>query len=103
MKNWFNNFGRKRRKKDKIRYTKRWTWRRVASDVDKKKIEVIVRDLSGANPGRKNYLAKYQEGRAMHCNGLSGKEKMEFQQLAIEWNNMGPPPGVRRKSVTFCL
>jgi hypothetical protein len=98
---WFMNCARKRGKMMMAKYTKRHNWYSVAASKYKKQVIAMVEEESpGLEPRSKEYLGHYQKALKEHTEGLDEGEREELETTAAEWNGLGPPEEVKRRSVT---
>jgi hypothetical protein len=97
IKEWFYNNGRRRTRKPKHTYVKNWTFKKVLAHQRKDDISEEVSSLSGAAPGTKEWMAKYQAGVQVVCNRLTDEEVAEYQKLAEDWNSEAPHAKVQQK------
>ena len=57
----------------------------------------LASSQSNAAPGTPAFLAAYPQALTTTLEALSKEEKLEFQKLADEWNEEGPPDEQKRK------
>ena len=96
IKNWYQNKHRNvKGDKENPEYVRTWNLRAVTRHIKKAEIEVKARELSGANPGAPEYLAKYQQALSKVVDELSDEERAEYLELQDEWNKQGPPEEIK--------
>ena len=57
----------------------------------------LASSQSNAAPGTPAFLAAYLQDLTTTLEALSKEENLEFQKLADEWNEEGPPDEQKRK------
>lgn len=60
-------------------------------------MKAAVELVSGAAPGTKEYIAKYQEGLRNAWESLGDADKKEMEDFAKEWSEHSPPDIVKQK------
>lgn len=60
-------------------------------------IRKAIKDTNGLPPTGQDYIRQFQKGVTAYINGLSKKERAEYEELAIKWNVKGPDPDERQK------
>ena len=71
----------------------------VIAHEEKDAIEAEVRQLSGADPGTRDYLCHYRQGLKTIKEGLSSAKLQEYQGATTNWVEEGYPLEVQRRSV----
>jgi len=61
------------------------------------RVSKLASSQSNAAPGTPAFLAAYPQALTTTLEALSKEEKLEFQKLADEWNEEGPPDKQKRK------
>jgi len=61
------------------------------------RVSKLASSQSNAAPGTLAFLAAYPQALTTTLEALSKEEKLEFQKLADEWNEEGPPDEQKRK------
>lgn len=77
-----------------------WTVRRVVWNLKKAEIASIIENETGYQPGTGAYLGCYQRITTRVVQNLSEEERLEYQQIADEWMNNGPPLDVKKEYVS---
>jgi hypothetical protein len=57
----------------------------------------IVKELSGAEPGSKDYLSHYQEGVKKLWDTISSDDQELLREETEKWNSEAPPADVQAK------
>jgi len=95
------NGARKRGKTAKAKYTKRHNWYSVAASTYKEKVIAMMEEQApGLAPRSKEYLGHYQKALKEFTDDLDEGEREELETTAAEWNALGPPEDMKRRSVT---
>ncbi|KIM43472.1 hypothetical protein M413DRAFT_68585, partial [Hebeloma cylindrosporum] len=98
VKGWFTNNGRRKDPKSKfLLLPNKLKLKTVIAVAEKEAIEEQVRRLSGAHPGSKEYMAKYQMGLSIVTAELSSAKRVEYQRATDEWEEKGYPEEVKRR------
>jgi hypothetical protein len=97
VKRWFYNNGRKRDRKDRVRYVRKWNLKQVVGHMEKARIEEVCKEQTGSNPGTRNYLGGYQKALTDVVDNLSEEEVSGYRKMAREWTMKSPPEHVQRK------
>jgi hypothetical protein len=91
----------KRGKMMMAKYMKRHNWYSVAASKYKKDVIAMVEEESpGLEPQSKDYLGYYQKALKECMEDLDKAEREELETIVAEWNALGPPEEVKRRSVT---
>ena len=87
----YNRRSEKTRKKKASKLGQKWTSRMVIEQLRKE--EII--EKTGAMPGSKTFIERYQTTLTAVMAGLSKEELEEAQNTAIEWSAKTPPAAVQ--------
>jgi len=91
-RDWLYNWrSEKTRKKKASKLGQKWTSRMVIEQLRKE--EII--EKTGAMPGSKTFIERYQTTLTAVMAGLSKEELEEAQNTAIEWSAKTPPAAVQ--------
>ncbi len=97
MKIWLHNHGRGRKRKDVVRYVRRWNIQQVVGVLHQKEVEQLCRTRSQAVPGERAYLKSYQNVLKTYTESLPVDQQMQYQEMANEWSDRSPPEEVQQK------
>jgi len=94
---WFYNYGGKGESKEKFRYGKKWTLKRVVGFMRKAEVEEICRRITDSAPGTTKYLGGYQKALSEVLEGLTEEEEAEYRAMAKTWTKKSPPLEIQRR------
>ena len=96
IRKWFyNHSGTANRQK--IRFVRKWSARNVFYHDRKDDIGRLAQEMSGAAPGSQAYFSSLQSATTNLWKGLSVEDEEEYEQMAREWSENGPPNHIQTR------
>jgi len=90
-RDWLYNRRAKKTSEKPTKFGKKWTARLVIEHQHKKEIL----EKTGARPGDKEMIRKYQGAVNSFMAGLSEEQLEQARKTAVEWSTTAPPPDIR--------
>jgi len=93
---WLYNHSRTRKKKQLVKYGRRWNTHMVVAHQQKEKIDSLLK-RAGHAPGSNGYIKFYQQAVGKVIKKMSPKQMEQAAGMAKEWNNSHPPAEIQAK------
>jgi len=90
-RDWLYNRRAKKTTEKPTKFGKKWTARLVIEHQHKKEIL----EKTGARPGDKEMIRKYQGAVNSFMAGLSEEQLEQAKKTAVEWSTTAPPPDIQ--------
>jgi len=98
LRKWFyNHSGSATRRRNK--FVRNWSARNVFYHDKRDDIGRLAQEMSGAAPGSQAYLGALQNATTHFWKDLSEEEQDEYEDMARDWSENGPPSHIQTRYV----